>query len=144
MNGDNDLRESIQEKLFERNKEGKIQGDLMKQLAASIERQNKDDNDLRVYAAMYYTDEKIEKIDEESKQLLHKIDIDTDEWKKKCKDISQLKVEDVEKLLDREDEIYNMQKKLMDIAQSSNNVPKQKSILINLIDFLSGGNNDEN
>ena len=144
MNGDNDLRESIQEKLFERNKEGKIQGDLMKQLAASIERQNKDDNDLRVYAAMYYTDEKIEKIDEESKQLLHKIDIDTDEWKKKCKDISQLKVEDVEKLLDREDEIDNMQKKLMDIAQSSNNVPKQKSILINLIDFLSGGNNDEN
>ena len=139
---------SSREIMFENIKAGQQeevkQGDLLKEIEISKTRQDNYKKEAFVYGVNYYTIEKLKQIQNDALKYLSK-NIDVDSIKIKISEESNPDIGTLEWLYNIENKILEVKNNLAnDCDPFSKNDNLVKSSLINFVDWINGGDNNEN
>lgn len=142
-------QKSIRDIMFENIQAGRdeeiMQGDILRNLAASKNRQDNYTREAFIYGANYYTIDKLKQISDDAKKYLFKDDMDVESIKIKISKESHPDIGQLENLYEIENKIQEVKQKLANDCDSS--LKEDDSItssLVNFVDWINGGDNNEN
>lgn len=141
-------KKSIRDIMFENiqaeHEEEIMQGDILRELENSKNRQNNYIKEAFIYGANYYTIDKLKQIRDDAKKYLFK-DIDVEGIKTKISEELHPDIGQLEALYKIENKIWEVKQKLANDCDSS--LKEDSSIcssLVDFVDWINGGGNNEN